>query len=600
MEYLKRLKNINSFFIISCFFLLFFTILFMLNRGFDFSDEGALLLSYENVSEYKGGVLNHHLIVHFLFNWLSPSIVMYRILNLILFSFSAISMYLGVRKWVQYRWGNESYFIDKKSLFCLIFLSVLIYYFLGFHTLSYNSFIHVSLLFFVSIMMSILIDFNMNLTLNWKNISLLTFLGFIIGSCFFIKFSTSILLYFSSISLLSIYIFFKGKYSYIFVTVSSISLGVICSLVFYFYFIQSFSLWKSNFQEEMSFLSTHRPIQLVYQYLFQLQHFVVFFLKYFSWIMVYPFVLFTIKKNKLRTLIFFSSILFFLFEVFYFKFYQSTYALKPWYNAYLYLFVIFYSSFYMLFSTLKKKGWSIKSVSFSQNLGLYIFCLFSITPIIGSLGTANPIFLNCLWHGTTWILLSLYFIYDFYLKYKVVYLLVLFYTLIIITSSQIIDGNLFHPYYSISYNYGLPNNGFDQTYRVNNNLKLKGILVDKDTKDVIEKLNHIYRVNNFNKGIPTIGFFMPGLIYVLDGVSPYSYYYFNLPRDAVAIEKSKFNDLILLVTDAIPVGKEVKNALKKKKMNFPMDFDLIDSLIYPKQSCYLKIYKLHTTNNEYN
>ena len=122
---------------------------------------------------------------------------------------------------------------------------------------------------------------------------------------------------------------------------------------------------------------------------------------------------------------------------------------------------------------------------------------------------------------------------------------------------------------------------------------------DVDLKEVVEKLSEIYRLNKFKNKTPTIGFFMPGLIYAVNGISPYTYAYYNLPRDSIAIERSKIDDLILLVTDAVPLGKNITNALLKKRIKFPEDFTIIDSFIYYKQSSYLKVYKLANHRNEY-
>ena len=592
----KYANKINSYIIISSLLMVITAVIFMLNKGYDFSDEGALLLGYENIDEYNGGVLNHHLIVHHLFNWLAPNVITYRIINILLLTSSSFFLYRGVRNWINYKWTNSPNGINGISLFCLVLLSVFIYYFLGFHTVSYNSFIHVSLVIFTGILLEVMTDYNFQHSIKFKNYFLLIFLGFIIGFCFFIKFSTSILLFFVSISILTTFICSKKKYTDILIVIGLISFGVICFFSLYFQFVQSFRIWQQNFVSEMSFLSTHRPITLVLQYVSQINHFVIFFLKYFSWIILVLLIRFKLKNRSLNFLVLTFAICFFLFELYYFKFFQSTYAIKPWYNAYLYLCVIIYSLLYLGIKFIMNRG---KIANIYLNLDFYIFLLFIVTPLLGALGTANPIFLNCLWHGTTWILLAFYFTYQFYIITKRKILLFLFYILIMITSSQIIDGNLFHPYFSISYNYGLPNDGFDQKYEIANNRKLRGILVDKDTKEVVEKLSQIYKVNKFGKKVPTIGFFMPGLIYAVDGLSPYSYYYFNLPRDAVAIEKSKFDNLVLLVTDAIPIGEDIKNALHKKGIEYPEDFTLIDSLIYYKQSSYLKVYKLEKNTNEY-
>jgi hypothetical protein len=580
----KLIFNINRYIIILLSIIVFSSIIFMINKGYDFSDEGALLLGYDNIQEYKGGVLNHHLIFHYFFGYFAYNVFLIRVFNFIFFFFISVFFANEIKKYIYSKWGNDSQ-LSNSSIFCLVFISVYIYYFLGFHTFSYNSFVHVFLIFFVGVILRLVLEINLTEKVSLRSHFLVFILGFVMGICFFIKFSSSLLfltftlLYFilSFFSIKKFFLFFKLLFL--------VFLGLLISFIFFFTEIQQYVTWKVNFKNEMNFLTTHRPYELLLLYFFQLKHLFLFNLKYFSWIILIVYFLKYFRK-KMRFFYVLFSLFFLIFELIYFKFYQSTFAVRPWYNAYLYILIIFY---FVLHIFIKKKIWNSFKSSL-KNFDLYILILFIIAPFLASLGTANPIFLNCLWHGTTWILLSFFFFYNSYLKTSKYYYLIGFFVVLFFTSSQIIDGNLIHPYFTLSYNYGKASTGFEQKFEIHNNSKLKGILVDKETKEVIEGLSDIYHKNHFGPKTPTIGFFIPGLIYAVDGVSPYTYYYYNLPRDSIAITNSIINNkLVMLVTDQTPVSNAVKNALKTKKIDYPNDFQLIDSVLYPRFATYLKV-----------
>ena len=582
----KFIYRLNSYIIITLTIFVFSSIIFMINKGYDFSDEGALLLAYDNIQEYKGGVLNHHLIFHYFFGFFAYNVFLIRVLNFVFFFFISVFFANEIKKYLINKWG-EDFQLSKLSTFCLVLISVYIYYFLGFHTFSYNSFVHVFLIFFVGVILRLLLEINLTQNVSFKSFFLVFLLGFVIGICFFIKFSSSLLFLTFTFFYFFIFLFFRKKYLLFFKLSFFIILGLIISFVFFFTEIQEYITWKVNFKNEINFLTTHRPFELLLQYFFQLKHLFLFTLKYFSWLilLIYSFNYFG-KKQRFISILF--SLSFLIFELFYFKFYQSTFAIKPWYNAYLYIIIIFYFVFY---TSIKNKFW-INIKSSLINFDVYILILFISAPFLAALGTANPIFLNCLWHGTTWILLSFFFFYNSYLKTRKYYYLVGFFTVLFFTSTQIIDGNLIHPYFTLSFNYGKVSTGFEQKFEVQNT-KLKGILVDKDTKDVIEGLSEIYRKNHFGPKTPTIGFFIPGLIYAVDGISPYTYYYYNLPRDSIAIINSTINNkLVMLVTDQTPVSNVIKNALMTKNIDYPNDFLLIDSVYYPRFSTYLKVLNL--------
>ena len=122
---------------------------------------------------------------------------------------------------------------------------------------------------------------------------------------------------------------------------------------------------------------------------------------------------------------------------------------------------------------------------------MLIISLLLITPFLGAIGTANPIFLNTLIHSAPWF--GVIVILLIYLSEHIKSRLILSLFIIIpslVTTSQIIDGNTFIPYHSVFFNQN-KSNLFQQTEQVDGISLLDGIYVDIGTKTFLIKLKQL-------------------------------------------------------------------------------------------------------------
>ena len=95
-------------------------IIFSLNRGFDFTDEGGFLLSYKYANTYKGGIYNYHIIIAKLTNWFNPGILAYRWLSLILTLFSSFILSIGLYRWLKTNYSTYCIYKNFVLIFCFL------------------------------------------------------------------------------------------------------------------------------------------------------------------------------------------------------------------------------------------------------------------------------------------------------------------------------------------------------------------------------------------------------------------------------------------------------------------------------------------------
>jgi len=347
-------------------------------------------------------------------------------------------------------------------------------------------------------------------------------------------------------------------------------------------------------------LSDHSPAIVVNRYISNFTSLAKFILKYFSWLILFPIFIiwnnyypsyFKQQDNKyLNNFVLFISVLFINYEIYYFKFYRSTFV-GNWINAYFYIIVISLQMFLLFAISISKKNISIHFMKINFDKVLIIFLLL-ITPFLGAIGTANSIFLNVLFHSATWfgVIIILLFYLSEHLKSRIILSLFIIIPSLV-TASQIIDGNTFTPYYSIFFNAN-KSNVFKQTEQVDGITLLEGIYVDKKSKTFYLELQQLLENQNYRKGYPIFGFHMPGVVYLMEGISPGMPYYFNAKRDCGAFECFKLNNNspIILLTDENPIINELINTMKMKGINFPDDYLYKGEVYFPNVNSMLKVY----------
>lgn len=570
-----------------------------LNRGFDITDEGGFLLSYENIEIYRGGIYNYHIIINKLTNWLDPGIIEYRWMSFAITILSSFILAYGFHKWVKCNFEQSVLF--KNFLFSFLFLSIgnFLFYFPGLHTIYNNTLTNFFLQGSTGLLLYILAEEPLQLLRSGKRLIILSLIGVLCAFSFFVKFPTGILQTIAYFTILFLY-FKKPNLRRKFIIPLWFLFGVLLGVFIYFIFFQSPSEWYYYFRKEYIMLSDHSSGLILKNYLFEVYSLVKFCIKYFFWLLTIPAWIIIKKHFKLNFrsktgrliegfLILVLGLLF-IFELYYLEFHRSAFLNWPWRNAYFYI-IIICLQLSIIFSGIYPKVLAhLKKIKLDYKISL-ILLLMLVTPFIGAFGTANPIFLNSLGHAAPWFVVIIIFS-IFLFRYYNTKLVLVFFVLVpsLFTTSQIIDGNLFIPYYSI-FNKN-KSNFFEQTEKVEEIGLMEGVFVDKKTKKFLIELNNILEENKFRKGYPIFGFHMPGVIYLMEGVSPGVPYYFNKDRDINAIQGAEIENQppVIMVTEESPINPALLKTIREKGIIFPEDYLLQGEVYFPNSDSILKVY----------
>lgn len=553
-------------------------LLYSVNKGYDFSDESCFLLNLNNPEKYLGGIYNYHLIFLHFFGFLPKSIILFRVYGILILLFGTVILFFGLRKFINSNHVNIQF--RSLDLFNLAFVSSFLFFFINIYTVNNN----ILSQFFLLVVSSILLYFASLEFLNFslKNIFLIIILSIVSVLFFFNKFSTAIVLIFITISVF-IGLFYKNYKKSLFKLLLLFVFSSLLMLKYYFTFIQSYESWCFLFKKELSILSDHKPSYLLNQYFIQIISFLFFFVKYYFWIFCYPIIYYLIFKKIIKVskylsvFLQFTFILIYLLSLYYFKYYESTLRMGPFNHAFIYLINV--CLFFILYLIDQKKNIKSKDV-------LLIVFLF-LLPFVGSIGTANNLFLNALFHGFSWLILVVFFVskISMFKKLNLFFLSIL----ISITSSQTISGIIQYPYYSFSFNYGNKTNLLDENQKVNGIPLLKDLYVNHKSKVFLEKLNAIFIKHKLHK-TPIICYYYPGIPFLMNGYSPGPNYYFSTERDAKGYSYVNGNPPPVIIEHK-PISVDLIKVLESKNINFPSDYSLVDSIYFYNPNCYLKIFK---------
>jgi hypothetical protein len=135
-------------------------------------------------------------------------------------------------------------------------------------------------------------------------------------------------------------------------------------------------------------------------------------------------------------------------------------------------------------------------------------------------------------------------------------------------------------------------NVFQQTEQVDNVPQLNGIYVDIKTKTFLIELKQILKENNFRKGYPIWGYYIPGVVYLLDGTSPGVPYYYNAKRDLRSFEcfRRDNDHPIIIDSSRMPIDNDLLKIMNVKGITYPDNYSLKGEVYFPSMDSMLKIY----------
>ncbi len=585
----------------SLFFLITFIIVISLDKGFDFTDEGYFLLDYKYVNIYRGGVHNYHLIITKLTDWLNPNILGYRWLSLLLTILSSFILSVGLHRWLNANYSNKTPYKTFSFVFSFISIGNFLFYFAGFQTLHNNTltnFFIQSATGFVLYLISSAPDELMKSKLNWL---LIWVIGVISGFLFFVKFPTSIMLFLFIMVVFLTYLR-KQPYKHLLFFILFLVSGTLIGIAFYFFFIQDYSEWVVNFEDAYFMLSDHSPTRLLTKYLKSVMGLIKFSFLFFSWLIIIPIFIvirnhfvpaLSLKKIQYVTVICLSLfVVLFAYEIIYFKFYRSVFATYRPINAYFYIIVISFQVILLLAFIWRTSDLTSKVLKLFYNKILIIALLF-IIPFLGSFGTANSLFLNVLIHLAPWFSIIIILTIELadYIKNRLIQSVFIIIPALV-TTSQIIDGNIYTPYYSTFRNLN-HSTYFDQTQTMHEFPLLSGIYINEKSRIFLLELKKLLDDNNFVSGYPIFGFHIPGVVYALGGISPGMPYYFNMiTRDCRAMKRFELrnNPPIIMLTEDNPINEELLTCMKEKGIIYPENYQLKGEVYFPNVGAMLRVY----------
>ena len=568
-----------------------------LNHGYDLTDEGYFLLDYKNVNIYRGGIHNYHIVITKLTHWFKPQILEYRWMTLVLTLFSSLILAIGFDQWLKANYKIKNVFTFFWLNFCFISIGNFLYYFPGFQIIHNNTLTNFYLQVSTGLILYLFsLKFD-EFIFSKINVIILGLIGLLTGFNFFIKFTTSILVLVSYILVLLFY-YRKMSFKNLIRIFSTFFIGTILGVFIYFAFFQSYTEWRSNFIDAYYMLSDHKPQDLIAQYFDNIFSCFIFYIKYFSWLLVFPLYFYfenskklilksNYKKNILNG-IGIIALIFFLAEMYYFKFYKSVYG-NPFgiINGYFYVIVILFQMSIILAIAIKKKKLTPAFININANKLILLLLLF-ITPFLGAFGTANSLFLNVLIHIAPWFIIIIILLIELSIQIKNTSSLSLLLLLpSCITFSQIAHGCLFEPFNSPGF--------FKTTEKIDQLPAIKGIYVDKNLKKSLLELNSLLRQNKFKDGYPIFGYSIPGIVYALGAISPGMPHYFNRePRDSISMNRFKYNNNapVIIINDDNEIDKVLLATMKTKSIFYPEEYFFVGEVEFcsPYFKKILKVY----------
>ena len=594
----KNIK-INNILILYCLILLLFTVGIIIvgfNKSFDITDEGGFLLTFKHVDIYRGGIYNYHIIITKLTDWLEPGIISYRWMALTLTLLSSLIFSIGLYKWLKANFNTTKVYSSFIFIFIFITIGSLLYYSAGITTIHNNTLTNFYLEACAGFIL-FAISFYPKKVIQPISLTLILLIGILCAFSFFTKFSTGILQLF--IYSLFILLYGKKKISENIYLLSSLFLGCLIGFSIYILFFQDYQLWIKNFKIEYVMLSDHAPDLLLKRYLKNIFDLIYYLVRNYLWILLFPFFISIQTKLPLKyrgdkkflkivSIVFLS--IFSIYQIVRYKFYCGVFANPSWTNAYFYV-VVLVTQLSLIF-WFRIKGMNSYAHVIKNNYNNFIVILLLLgTPVMGAFGTANPIFLNILMHAGVWFGIILIFIFYLSRVIKSSFVLSLFVLVpVFITCSQVADGTIYHPYYA-----ALGKNKatfFQQTEKITTIPVLNGIYVDTAEKRFFTGVYEILKKNNFPKGYPILGYYIPGIIYAVDGISPGVPLFFNAKRDISGLELFDYQKFppVIMVTDDLPLDLNLVAAMKIKGVVFPDDYLFVDQIYCPNTKSMLKVY----------
>lgn len=499
------MRNIWKIILLTIFFI--FTIILIQDafKGFEITDEGFYLLMYEK-PEFYNCPSRYFIIINTLFGWMHLKIYHYRLLAIILNLLGSFIFFTGFWQYLNNKIDLNSQIWSKLSAFLFVAIGNITAFFVLFRLISYNDINNFLLLSATGFAFSYLA----NKEKKFLPSILLSFSGFFIAFDIMDKFPSGI-----------IYTFFLILFLYLerkdFKCLKLLFSGILLGFIIYFTFFESpvsfITSINSTVKQSASSSQSFKVIFENYSYFIILA--IKFFFKYFyAFTLVFIAALVSYKFKKYKYTYILGLFAFYLFLTAFLS--SIIFApLSSEGNIHIampaFLLMILFQAIFFIFT-------KENTVYKSQPVYLIIFLL--LLPFIMAFGSGAPITLMSYLHMSPFF--AVFFLLNLASERQVSYIRMVnnFLSLIVITLC------ISHFYFlHIEIPFRINDNIPAQKYNVNNIKKLEHIKVDKKTKIFLENLNNLMKKADFKENDYLIGYLMPGIVYIFDGISPGATYY---------------------------------------------------------------------------
>ncbi len=558
-----------------------------LNKGFDLTDEGYHMMNLAKPDETPARFQYQHYFNQVL-GFFNLGIWGFKIVRLLLTLIGSAIFSWGLAQWI----GSLSKFKQSfKQAFLLIFpfitMASFISYSLQPRTLSYNNLTLIALLIASGLVFFYVKNSRMPGENGVRNNRIaLAALGWTWLFLFFCKFTSAI-----SFAIMFIPLVFFMRWNHKNLKAAAgdylwFGLGLLIGILHYHLTIDSFFTWFADLKEEMGMVQGHNPERLLGAYLRNTINSCARSMRFSYVLWFLPILAVAIERNIHRissnerlikagkmvaALIFLGSFTYLCYRVL---------GRGQYKNRFLPLFYFWYLLLagFLVLSNLSlphiKKLFKTRYVY--EILMLLVFLLG--VPYVGSAGTNNPLSLQVMqymfaWFGIVYILSAI--IAGFRKEWNLSYVLLT--ALGIFCTAQVFHG-YFYCHQRVKGDITVKTEVFDDLPGANN------IYFNKERFDLVEKVrNAVFTKTNYQANDPIIAFHLPGMVYMLDGVTPGDSWYKSTRTTANCynLRKTSLKNLERLMF-IIPDGQFVipgqVACLKDVGVNYMEDYYLLESI----------------------
>lgn len=538
------------------------------NKGFDFTDESYYILMLTQ-PENSGNVFYYHYVIDFLFGWLNPGLVGYRLVRL--FLIIMVSVYLGrvLNLWSKKIGDNDSGLISGNwAWFLITFVGLSLSYSIYPQCLSYNSLSVILLALILGRLLSFSIHFESD------GSGMHCFNSFILGllclMLFFTKFSAGILATMVSLIWIGGHMWiWNSRKSWLRCALyffGAVVLGMMfCSLT-----MKPIYLWIDDFVSSVEHMESHQGSDLLSRYFDSIwlmireffNHYIFFPLLIGVWYWFKP----QISKLNSGSIIHVSVGVLLICSatahMYVNDLFQS--GIRLMHNAIFFFITTGFLAFAFLIRNLRRNKGSL--VVKRKRFALFVLLILML-PFVGSIGTNNMLNVQILQYSFAFTLVISLILNQVYQRVDRISAFLLFIILVVGSVSQIYSGMVRFPY-RISTPLTLQN----KNVNLPNGDRL---LVDQKTAAHISVFINQINQSNYKQGDPMLVLEgMPGYIYLADAVvTGNSWNKNSLPgalcNNLSRSELSNLNETVVITAPNNVIQQQSIDCMKHLGINFP-------------------------------